>query len=46
MSYMIGEICGDHDSAVHCNHIMLQGTKIADAYSVEGLDTHDELAKK
>lgn len=39
------EIYKDQNLAWHCYHIKLQGTKAIDAYPIEGLDTHNDLAE-
>lgn len=46
MAHKIGKVHGDQNLAHHYYHIVLQGTKAVDAYLVEGLDTHDELAEQ
>ena len=41
----IEEICRDQNLVRYCYHISLQEAKTVETYPIEGLDTHDELAK-
>lgn len=45
MAHGIEEIHGDQDLVYHCYHIVLWETRAIDAYSVEGMDAHDDLVK-
>lgn len=44
--YGIREVCEDQDLAYHYYHITLWGVETANIYLIEGLDTHNELAKQ
>lgn len=46
MVHGIREIYGDQSLVCHCYRINLQGNKATNAYPIEGLDIHDDLAKQ